>query len=117
MATRKSSPMPPVTVGRRCGTNARHHGKSSNWVDSTVASVGRVLVTLASGERFAWEDGSWCCRDNNGSIGRLYLSRQHVDDAIWRELRQHKIVSAVGSVDVTTETLKQIASLLGYVTE
>lgn len=70
--------------------------------------------------------GTWVLADNWGAVNkrtltttgrdkvRMYTAQQ-VEDRIWHHLHRHAIVRRVAEAD--TATLKQIAALLGYVSE
>lgn len=114
--------MPPVAVGQTVWAFDHNHGRrgatgsyiyASHWHRTTVAKVGRVILTLRNGRQYRWEHGRFQCGDPGA--GRIAFDRADVETDVWVNANRSTLVQLVQNANV--DELRRVAAALNYAAE
>ncbi len=122
MSEKSSNKMPSVAKGQTVWAFDYNRGRrdaggrivyASYWQRTTVAKVGRVILTLRNGRKYRWEHGRFQCGDPGA--GRIAFDRAEVEADVWVAANRQTLVQLVQHANV--EELRRVAAVLNYAAE
>ena len=114
--------MPPVAEGQTVWAFDYNRGRrdaggriiyASQWYRTTVAKVGRVILTLRNGRQYRWAYGRFQCGDPGA--GRIAFDRAEVETDVWVAANRSTLVQLVQNANV--DELRRVAAALNYAAE